>query len=199
MANGGFTVEDLIWSNESVTLDGLMDCLEHECDSIHDMSTLVMSCFCLAMDWAASKEGGARWKTIKERHQRPDLSQEELAVVLGISAATVSRHLQPVRLAETAEFFRKELMNEDAITIIDSGKLTVDSYGRHNPYVEEELREEFRPGAVVLFRGKKYRVEKGLGRSCQGCDLRKLNCKEFTCDQIMRRDGRNVIFKLVKK
>ncbi len=103
-------VEDLLWQGRPVTLDDLMLCLEWDCDGIYELSTPTARYFLLALDFAAREP--KRWKTIRRDYFFPDLSQQELAVMLETSQKTVSQHLQPVKLAETDEFFNKDLMSE---------------------------------------------------------------------------------------
>lgn len=129
MDRGLTTIEDYLYAEQPVMLDNLLECAGQDRATwrIGDLpATTTLRYIILGMDWAAKEP--KRWKTWRARYMFPDLSQEDLAVMLGISQQTVSNHLQPVRLAETDEFFNKSLMPEAPITIIDNGKLTMENY-----------------------------------------------------------------------
>ena len=116
------TIEDYLMSEQPVELADLLDCAGQDVSSwrIGDLpATTTLRYLILGMDFAAREP--KRWRTWRMRYMFPDLSQDELAVMLGVSRRTVINHLQPVRLAETDEFFCKSLMSDDDIAIINRG------------------------------------------------------------------------------
>lgn len=97
-------------AEKPVMLDNLLDCAEHERSSWGAGKmppTTTLRYIILAMDFAAREP--KRWRTYRARYAFPDLNQDELAVMLGVSQKTVSKHLRPARLAEVDEFFNKDL------------------------------------------------------------------------------------------
>ncbi len=109
------TIEDFLWAEQPIEMADLLDCAGRDPASWRagDLpSTPTLRYLILGMDFASREP--RRWRTWRARYQFPDLSQEDLAVMLGITKRTVIRHLQPVRLAEVDEFFNKDLMPPDA-------------------------------------------------------------------------------------
>lgn len=66
-------------------------------DVAHYPDTLTLRRMLRLADFAA--ENPARWRVIRLAYECPELSYAEIGVILGISQATVCRHLAPVNLA----------------------------------------------------------------------------------------------------
>ena len=62
--------------------------------------------------------------------------------------------------------------------------------------------KEFVPiGESFEYKGKKYKVVKSIGVSCEGCDLwtvYKCYALKLACTKFFRNDNTNVIFKEIK-
>lgn len=123
MSDVGWTLEDLLMAQQPVEMHALLECAGRETSSWGPgrmPPTTTLRYLLLGMDFAASAP--RRWRTIRLRYQFPDLSQDDLATMLGVTTRTVRNHLRPVKLAEEDEFFNKDIMSDEPIRIIKVGE-----------------------------------------------------------------------------